>query len=191
MSYWNPIERYGVDALRARPRRGRRSRRHHARPDPRRGRRLAARRRRPPPRHGLPGRTVVHRRAASRMTVEACRGFVYAASTMGVTGARAEVGDAAAALVARIRARSPTCRSPSGSACRPATRPPRWPASPTASSSARRSSGACSTPTTWLRRLSRRRSWRPNSPAACGGVNRSAGSRVVRMRRDHAEEPSR
>jgi tryptophan synthase alpha chain len=38
------------------------------------------------------------------LTVEACRGFVYAASTMGVTGARASVSDAAAELVARTRA---------------------------------------------------------------------------------------
>jgi tryptophan synthase alpha chain len=38
------------------------------------------------------------------LTVEACRGFVYAASTMGVTGARARVSDAAATLVARTRA---------------------------------------------------------------------------------------
>lgn len=34
---------------------------------------------------------------------DATRGFVYAASTMGVTGARASVGDAAADLVARTR----------------------------------------------------------------------------------------
>ena len=33
----------------------------------------------------------------------ACTGFVYAASTMGVTGARASVGSAAAGLVARVR----------------------------------------------------------------------------------------
>jgi tryptophan synthase alpha chain len=32
-----------------------------------------------------------------------CRGFVYAASVMGVTGARASVGQAAAGLVARVR----------------------------------------------------------------------------------------
>jgi tryptophan synthase alpha chain len=37
------------------------------------------------------------------LTVAACRGFVYAASTMGVTGTRAAVGTAAAALVARTR----------------------------------------------------------------------------------------
>lgn len=38
------------------------------------------------------------------MTVEASRGFVYAASTMGVTGARAAVSSAAPELVARVRA---------------------------------------------------------------------------------------
>jgi tryptophan synthase alpha chain len=36
-------------------------------------------------------------------TAAACRGFVYAASTMGVTGARASVSGAAPDLVARIR----------------------------------------------------------------------------------------
>ncbi|MEP6599198.1 MAG: tryptophan synthase subunit alpha [Actinomycetota bacterium] len=37
-------------------------------------------------------------------TARACRGFVYAASTMGVTGARTVVGSAAEQLVARVRA---------------------------------------------------------------------------------------
>jgi tryptophan synthase alpha chain len=37
-------------------------------------------------------------------TARACRGFVYAASTMGVTGVRAEVGGAARQLVADTRA---------------------------------------------------------------------------------------
>jgi tryptophan synthase alpha chain len=37
-------------------------------------------------------------------TIDACRGFVYAASTMGVTGTRATVGDAAQRLVSRVRA---------------------------------------------------------------------------------------
>jgi tryptophan synthase alpha chain len=40
-------------------------------------------------------------------TTAACRGFVYAASTMGVTGTRAAVGDAAETLVARTRAAAP------------------------------------------------------------------------------------
>ena len=38
------------------------------------------------------------------MTAAACRGFVYATSVMGVTGARARTSDAAPALVARVRA---------------------------------------------------------------------------------------
>jgi tryptophan synthase alpha chain len=42
--------------------------------------------------------------ARLRSTTQACRGFVYAASTMGVTGTRAAVGDAAHVLVDRTRA---------------------------------------------------------------------------------------
>ncbi|HET8613952.1 MAG TPA: tryptophan synthase subunit alpha [Actinomycetales bacterium] len=42
--------------------------------------------------------------ARLRATTAACRGFVYAASTMGVTGARSEVGSAAEQLVERTRA---------------------------------------------------------------------------------------
>jgi tryptophan synthase alpha chain len=45
--------------------------------------------------------------ARLRSTTAACRGFVYAASTMGVTGTRATVGDAAETLVARTRAVAP------------------------------------------------------------------------------------
>ncbi|MBN1171274.1 MAG: tryptophan synthase subunit alpha [Micromonosporaceae bacterium] len=37
------------------------------------------------------------------MTAQACRGFVYAASVMGVTGARATVSDAAPVLVEQVR----------------------------------------------------------------------------------------
>jgi tryptophan synthase alpha chain len=43
------------------------------------------------------------------MTADACRGFVYAASTMGVTGERTIVSDAAPTLVKRVRA---TCDIP-------------------------------------------------------------------------------
>src|SRR5215212_7280561 len=42
--------------------------------------------------------------ARLRSTASARRGFIYAASTMGVTGTRATVGDAAEKLVARTRA---------------------------------------------------------------------------------------
>ena len=41
--------------------------------------------------------------ARLRYTAEHCRGFVYASSLMGVTGARDVVGGAASALVARVR----------------------------------------------------------------------------------------
>jgi tryptophan synthase alpha chain len=46
-----------------------------------------------------------------RSTALACRGFVYAASTMGVTGARTSVGDTAEVLVTRTRVMtdSPIC----------------------------------------------------------------------------------
>ncbi|MGZ4747413.1 MAG: tryptophan synthase subunit alpha [Oryzihumus sp.] len=46
-----------------------------------------------------------------RSTAEACRGFVYATAVMGVTGARAAVGDAAEDLVTRARAATdkPVC----------------------------------------------------------------------------------
>lgn len=42
--------------------------------------------------------------ARLRSTTQACRGFVYVASTMGVTGTRATVGASAATLVERVRA---------------------------------------------------------------------------------------
>lgn len=41
--------------------------------------------------------------ARLRQSVEMSRGFVYAVSTMGITGARADVDDAARGLVARLR----------------------------------------------------------------------------------------
>jgi tryptophan synthase alpha chain len=49
--------------------------------------------------------------ARIRLTTQACRGFVYAASTMGVTGSRASVATTAHLLVDRVRAVSdlPVC----------------------------------------------------------------------------------
>ena len=41
------------------------------------------------------------------MTTAACRGFVYAASTMGVTGVRSVVSDTATRLVSRVRSLAP------------------------------------------------------------------------------------
>lgn len=102
MTYWNPVERYGVDAF---------------------ARDLAA--------AGgvgaitpdvLPEEAGEWLRAAAAYQLDpvflvapssiddriqrvtaVCRGFVYAASTMGVTGARSRVADTAASLVARVR----------------------------------------------------------------------------------------
>lgn len=103
MTYWNPIERYGVDRF--------------ARdmaaaggaglvtpdliPDEA-AEWLAA-----SDTHGLDRVFLVAPSSTDErlaMTVAACRGFVYATSVMGVTGAREQTSDAAPALVARVRA---------------------------------------------------------------------------------------
>lgn len=103
MTYWNPIERYGVQRfardLAAAGGAG------LITPDlipEEAGEWLAA-----SDEHGLDRVFLVapsstDERIAS--TVAACRGFVYATSIMGVTGAREQTSDAAPALVARVRA---------------------------------------------------------------------------------------
>ncbi|GAA4750668.1 tryptophan synthase subunit alpha [Modestobacter marinus] len=103
MSYWNPIERYGVDRfaddLAAAGGAG------AITPDlipDEAGAWLAASDRVGLDRVFLVAPSSTDARLAA--TVAACRGFVYAASTMGVTGSRATVGDAAERLVARTRA---------------------------------------------------------------------------------------
>jgi tryptophan synthase alpha chain len=106
MSYWNPIERYGVERfatdLAAAGGAG------VITPDliPDEAREWIAQ----SDRTGLDRVFLVapsstDARLAS--TAPACRGFVYAASTMGVTGTRATVGDAAETLVARTRQAAP------------------------------------------------------------------------------------
>lgn len=103
MTYWNPVERYGVDAF-ARDLAGAGGA-GMITPDlvpDEAGEWLAA-----ADRYGLdrvflvaPSSTDVRLAA----TVAACRGFVYATSVMGVTGARERTSDAAPALVSRVRA---------------------------------------------------------------------------------------
>jgi tryptophan synthase alpha chain len=102
MSYWNPVERYGVDRfaddLAAAGGAG------AITPDlipDEAGPWLAATDRTGLDRVFLVAPSSTDARLAS--TAAACRGFVYAASTMGVTGTRATVGDAAERLVARTR----------------------------------------------------------------------------------------
>jgi tryptophan synthase alpha chain len=106
MSYWNPIERYGVDRfardLAAAGGAG------AITPDliPEEAAEwLAAAEAADLDRVFLVAPSSTEARL--RSTTAACRGFVYAASTMGVTGTRATVGDAAERLVARTRAAAP------------------------------------------------------------------------------------
>ena len=111
MSYWNPVERYGVerfaDDLAAVGGAG------MITPDlipDEAAAWIAATERADLDRVFLVAPSSTDARLAA--TVAACRGFVYAASTMGVTGTRATVGGAAEQLVARTRAVSgdlPVC----------------------------------------------------------------------------------
>jgi tryptophan synthase alpha chain len=103
MTYWNPIERYGVSRFAAElasaggtglitpdliPEEG--------------GEWIAA-----ADEHGLDKVFLVALSSTDerlRLTTSACRGFVYAASVMGVTGARAQTSSGAPHLVERTRA---------------------------------------------------------------------------------------
>ena len=106
MSYWNPIERYGVDrfATDLAAAGGAGAITPDLIPDEA-GRWIAASDRAGLDRVFLVAPSSTDARLAA--TAAACRGFVYAASTMGVTGTRATVGDAAETLVARTRRAAP------------------------------------------------------------------------------------
>jgi len=103
MTYWNPVERYGVDRfardLAAAGGAG------LITPDlipEEAGEWLAAADAHRLDRVFLVAPSSTDQRIAS--TVAACRGFVYAAALMGVTGARDQLSQAAPELVARLRA---------------------------------------------------------------------------------------
>jgi tryptophan synthase alpha chain len=102
MSYWNPIERYGLDRFAAdlAAAGGAGAITPDLIPDEA-GAWLAASDASGLDRVFLVAPSSTDKRL--RSTLAACRGFVYAASTMGVTGTRATVGDAADTLVARTR----------------------------------------------------------------------------------------
>jgi tryptophan synthase alpha chain len=106
MSYWNPIERYGVDrfATDLAAAGGAGAITPDLIPDEAADW-MAAAERADLDRVFLVAPSSTDARL--RSTTAACRGFVYAASTMGVTGTRATVGDAAEKLVARTRAVAP------------------------------------------------------------------------------------
>lgn len=106
MTYWNPIERYGVDRfardLAAAGGAG------LITPDllpEEAGDWLAAADAHRLDRVFLVAPSSTEQRLA--VTAAACRGFVYAAALMGVTGAREQVSQAAPELVARVRAAAP------------------------------------------------------------------------------------
>jgi tryptophan synthase alpha chain len=106
MSYWNPIDRYGVDRFAAdlAAAGGCGAITPDLIPDEA-GPWLAA-----TDEHGLDRIFLVAPSSTDARivsTAAASRGFVYAASSMGVTGARATMGDAAQTLVARVRALAP------------------------------------------------------------------------------------
>ena len=106
MSYWNPIERYGVDrfATDLAAAGGAGAITPDLIPDEA-GEWMAASDRVGLDRVFLVAPSSTDARLAA--TAAASRGFVYAASTMGVTGTRATVGDAAERLVARTRQAAP------------------------------------------------------------------------------------
>ena len=106
MSYWNPVERYGVDRFAAdlAAAGGAGAITPDLIPDEAAGW-LAAAEDADLDRVFLVAPSSTDARL--RSTAAACRGFVYAASTMGVTGTRATVGNAARELVARTRAAAP------------------------------------------------------------------------------------
>lgn len=103
MSYWNPVERFGVDAFAAQLAQGGGC--GVITPDltpEEAGEWTAA-----TDAHGIDRIFLVAPSSTDermRTVAGACTGFVYAASTMGVTGARTQVSGAARDLVARVRA---------------------------------------------------------------------------------------
>jgi tryptophan synthase alpha chain len=106
MSYWNPIDRFGVSRFAAElaAAGGSGAITPDLIPDEA-GPWLAA-----TDEHGLDRIFLVAPSSTDARivsTATASRGFVYAASAMGVTGARATMGDAAETLVARMRALAP------------------------------------------------------------------------------------
>lgn len=110
MSYWNPIERYGVERFAAdlAAAGGAGTITADITPDEA-GAWIDAARVRDLDRVFLVAPSSTDARI--RLTAGAASGFVYAAAVMGVTGARAEVGAAAESLVARTRAATdlPVC----------------------------------------------------------------------------------
>jgi tryptophan synthase alpha chain len=106
MTYWNPVERYGVDRFAAdlAAAGGSGAITPDLIPDEAAPWVAAS------DEHGLDRIFLVAPSSSDARivaTAAASRGFLYATAVMGVTGARANVGDAAATLVGRVRALAP------------------------------------------------------------------------------------
>jgi tryptophan synthase alpha chain len=110
MTYWNPVERYGVErfATDLASAGGVGAITPDLIPDEA-GEWIAAARSRSLDTVFLVAPSSTDARLAA--TLDECRGFVYAASTMGVTGVRGAVSDAAQRLVARVRAVRPEVKA--------------------------------------------------------------------------------
>ena len=180
MTYWNPVDHYGVPAF--------------ARdlaaaggsglitpdltPEEAGPWLAAAAAARPGP--GVPGRAELVPERLELIT-DACRGFVYAASLMGITGARESVGGQAAGLVGRVRELHRPAGRGRARACATGRRRRRWPGSPTGSSSGSAFVSAAAGRGDARRRASpASRSWPPSWPRASGPPQ---GRRSVTKRR--------
>ena len=113
MTYWNPIERYGVErfATDLADAGGAGLITPDITPDARTDWTAAA------DAHDLDKVYLVAPSSTDEriaMTVKACRGFVYATAVMGVTGARTTTSDLAGPLVERTRAAVSTAQRPAG-----------------------------------------------------------------------------
>ena len=134
MTYWNPVERYGVERFAADLAARRGSGAHHARPHPRLGVGVDRRRRRPRARQGLPRRPEQHRGAGRhddrRLPRLRLRHRRHGRD-------RRPDHDQRPGRPARgpHQGHHRPARSASGSASAPATRRPRWRRTPTGSSS--------------------------------------------------------
>lgn len=111
MTYWNPVDRYGVDRFAQELAEAAWCRVHPARPAGAGGGPVAGARGQARARHRLRRRPQQPRRPARGDHRGFYSGFVYAASLMGVTGTRDSVGEQARALVERTRAagKLPVC----------------------------------------------------------------------------------
>ena len=168
-------------AVRRRPRGRRRRRAHHPRPHPRRGRRLDRRGRRPRPRPGLPRRARARRPSASPTSPSAVPRLRLRHRRHGRHRRARERRRRRRRPRRPAPASTPTCRSASGSASRPATRPAevgRYADGVIVGSALVRCLTEAATPQARASRPSA--PWLASSPTACGGAAHEPARRRTR-----------